>query len=114
MNRKRFAIPTTNGKLCSHLGRCEKFVIVEVEEEKILNEYLINSPEHQPGAYPKFLAEKGVNIIIAGGMGPDAHRIFQRNNIEVFIGVCLEKPKNLVKNYLNDELKKDKNICEYL
>ena len=114
MNKKRFAIPTINGKLCSHFGRCEKFAIVEVEGQKIVNEYHLDPPKHQSGAYPKFLSDNGVNIIIAGGMGSDAHRLFQKNNIEVFIGVCLEKPKHLVKSYLNDELKKDKNICEHL
>jgi predicted Fe-Mo cluster-binding NifX family protein len=114
MKKKRFAIPTINGKLCSHFGRCEKFAIVEVEEKKILNEYNLEPPKHQSGVYPKFLADNGVNIIIAGGMGPDAHRLFRKNKIEVFIGVCLEKPKHLVKNYLNDELKKGKNISEYL
>jgi len=85
-----------------------------VDGQKILNEYHLNPPKHQPRAYPKFLSDSGVNIIIAGGMGSDAHRLFQKNNIEVFIGVCLEKPKHLVKSYLNDELKKDKNICEHL
>lgn len=92
----------------------EKFTIVEVNEEKILNEYQLDPPKHQPGVYPKFLADNGVNIIIAGGIGSDAYRLFQKNNIEVFIGICLEKPKHLVKSYLNGELKNDKNICEYL
>ena len=114
MNKKRFAIPTINGKLCSHFGHCEKFAIVEVDGKKILNEYQLEPPKYQPGIYPMFLADNGVNIIIAGGMGPDAHRLFQKNKIEVFIGVCLEKPKHLVKSYLNGELKKGKNISEYL
>ena len=114
MNNKLIAIPTINGKLCAHFGRCEKFVIVEIDGQKVVKEYQIDPPEHQPGAYPKFLVDRGINIIIAGGIGSDAHQFFQRNNIDVFIGLCLEKPKHLVKSYLNDELKKDKNICEHL
>jgi len=114
MNKKLIAIPTIKGKLCAHFGGCEKFVIVKVDDQKVLKEYKLDPPEHQPGAYPKFLAERRINTIISGGMGPDAHRLFEKNNIEVFIGVCLEKPKHLITNYLNDELKKGKNICEYL
>jgi predicted Fe-Mo cluster-binding NifX family protein len=114
MNKKIIAIPTIKGKLCAHFGRCEKFSIVEVDAKNILNEYHIDPPEHQLGVYPKFLADYGVSTIISGGMGPDAHQLFQQNNIDVFIGVCLEKPKHLVENYLNDELKKSKNMFEHL
>ncbi len=114
MNEKLIAIPTINGKLCAHFGRCEKFSIVEVDDKTILQEYNIEPPEHQPGAYPRFLADNEVNTIITGGMGPKAHQLFQQNNIDVFIGVCLEKPKHLVESYLNEELKNGKNLCEHL
>lgn len=114
MNEKLIAIPTINGKLCAHFGRCEKFVIVEVNDQQILKKYHIDPPEHQPGAYPRFLGDNGVNTIITGGMGTKAHQLFQQNDIDVFVGVCLEKPIDLVKSYLNDELKKGKNLCEHL
>ena len=114
MDKKLFAIPTINGKLSGHFGRCEKFAIVEVEDEKIVNEYYLDSPEHQPGVYPRFLADNGVNTIIARGMGPKAHQLFAENNIEVFIGVSTEEPQKLVENCLNDELKTGENLCENL
>jgi predicted Fe-Mo cluster-binding NifX family protein len=114
MSNKLIAIPTIKGRMCASLGRCEKFGIVEVNRQKILKEYYINPPAHQSGAYPKFLADYGVSVIIAGGLGNEAYQIFRQNNIEVFIGMCLEKPEDLVRSYLKDELKKGKIISEYL
>ena len=114
MDKKLFAIPTINGKLSGHFGRCEKFTIVEVEGEKITNEYYLDPPEHQPGVYPRFLAGNGVNTIIAGGMGPKAHQLFAENSINVFIGVNSEEPRKIVENYLNDDLKTGENQCDNL
>ena len=113
MSKKLFAIPTIDGKLCGHFGRCEKFSIVEVDDKTILQEFSLEPPEHEPGAYPKFLAENGVSTIIAGGMGPKAHQLFQQNNIEVFMGVNSEQPKKLVENYLSNQLKTGENLCDH-
>ncbi len=113
MSNKLFAIPTIDGKLCGHFGRCEKFTIVEVNDQNILQEFNLEPPEHEPGSYPKFLAENGVSTIIAGGMGPKAHQLFQQNNIEVFMGVNSEQPKILVENYLNNQLKTGENLCDH-
>ena len=114
MGKKLFAIPTIKGRLCASLGCCEKFAIVELNGRKILQEQYIDPPAHRPGAYPKFLADYGVNIIITGGLGDEAYRIFHQNNIEVFIGMCLGKPEDLVRSYLKSELKKGTNISEHL
>jgi predicted Fe-Mo cluster-binding NifX family protein len=68
---------------------------------------------HQPGVYPRFLAEQGVNIIISGGMGHKARDMFDRNNIEVCIGVSSGSPKNLVEQYLKNELQTGDNLCDH-
>jgi len=66
--KKVFAVPTIKGELTQHFGHCEKFAIIETEDNKIINEEFINPPIHKPGVYPKYLAERGVHVIIAGGM----------------------------------------------
>jgi predicted Fe-Mo cluster-binding NifX family protein len=110
---KLFAVPTEQGKLCAHFGHCEKFAIVETEGQKIIKEELISPPVHQPGVYPAFLAEQGVSVIISGGMGQKAQQLFAQNNIEVCIGVNSELPKNLVEQYLNNELQTGQNLCDH-
>lgn len=111
--KKLFAVPTQNGKLCAHFGHCEKFAIVETDEGKITKDEFIAPPVHQPGVYPKFLADMGVSTIIAGGMGQQAQNLFAENNIEVFIGVDSEEPMKLVETYLNNELKDGNNLCDH-
>jgi len=111
--KQLFAVPTANEKLCAHFGHCEKFAIVETENQNIINIKYQSPPVHEPGAYPKFLADMGVSTIIAGGMGMKAQQLFTQNNIEVFIGIDTEDPKLLVEKYLKDQLKSGKNLCDH-
>lgn len=111
--KKKFAIPTLNEKLTAHFGHCEKFAIVDVEDDKVVNEEFIEPPVHQPGVYPKFLADHGVNVIIAGGMGQKAQDLFAQNNIEVHMGVPDGSPSELVMSYLGNELQTGQNLCDH-
>jgi len=109
----KFAIPTVNNQLTAHFGHCEKFAIVLVEDNKVIHEEFISPPVHQPGVYPRFLAEQGVDMIIAGGMGQRALDLFAQNNIEVHMGVNMGSPKELIEDYLNNRLDTGKNLCDH-
>jgi predicted Fe-Mo cluster-binding NifX family protein len=111
--KKIFAIPTENGKLCTHFGHCEKFAIIETENQKQISEEYFTPPVHQPGVYPQFLAQKGVTVIISGGMGQKAQQLFAQNNIEVCMGVSMESPSKLVEQYLNGQLQTGVNLCDH-
>lgn len=111
--KKIFAIPTIEKKLCAHFGHCQEFALVETENNKVISLSFVNPPVHQPGVYPRFLAEKGVHTIISGGMGMKAQEIFAQNNIEVLMGVGSEDPKQLVEKYLDDLLESGDNLCDH-
>ena len=111
--KKKFAIPTLNEKLTAHFGHCEKFAIVDVEDDKVVNEEFIVPPVHQPGVYPKFLADQGVHVIIAGGMGQRAQDLFHQNQIETIVGASSEDPEILVKKYLEGNLSNGDNTCDH-
>ncbi len=111
--KKLFAVPTINKKLCAHFGHSEQFAVVETEDQKILNIEYFAPPVHQPGTYPRFLAEKGVSTIISGGMGGKAQDIFTENNIEVFMGIDSDNPEKLVEKYLADQLEAGDNSCDH-
>ncbi|MBI9071191.1 MAG: NifB/NifX family molybdenum-iron cluster-binding protein [Melioribacteraceae bacterium] len=111
--KKVFAIPTQHDKLCAHFGHCEKFTIVETEENKVTEKKFLAPPMHEPGAYPKFLAEHGVHVIIAGGMGQKAQSLFSENNIEVVFGVDAAEPTALVEKYLLNDLESGNNKCDH-
>jgi predicted Fe-Mo cluster-binding NifX family protein len=102
-----------NGNIISqHFGHCESFKIYEVEENKIVNENVVANPGHRPGFLPVFLRDNGVNVIIAGGMGVAAQRIFEENGIEVIVGADGDTDE-AVKRYLSNELKSTGSFCDH-
>ena len=111
----KIAIPLAEGKLCMHFGHCEVFAMVDVDEDKknIVRTELITPPPHQPGLLPRWLHEKGANLIIAGGMGARAQKLFADNNIDVIVGAPAGEPKDLVGSYLGGTLCSGENICDH-
>jgi len=111
----KIAIPLANGKLTMHFGHCQSFAIVDADpaEKKILKREDIEAPPHQPGLLPPWLAERGVNVIIAGGMGQRAQGLFAQQGIEVVVGAPAETPERLVTDYLAGTLQAGENICDH-
>ena len=83
----RIAIAQDGNKVSEHFGHCGEYAIFDVEDSIIYRRDDLPSPGHEPGRLPVFLAEHGVDLIIAGGMGPRAIGLFQANGIGVLLGV---------------------------
>jgi predicted Fe-Mo cluster-binding NifX family protein len=111
----KIAIPLAEGKLTMHFGHCASFAIVEVEEKtkKILKREDIAAPPHEPGLLPPWLAERGANIIIAGGMGQRAQALFAEQGIKVLVGASAETPEKLVSDFLAGTLQIGANVCDH-
>ena len=111
----RIAIPLANGKLTMHFGHCERFALVDVDqtEEKILKREDIDAPPHEPGLLPPWLAERGANMIIAGGMGQRAQGLFAQQGIKVVVGAPADTPECLVGDYLAGTLQVGENVCDH-
>jgi predicted Fe-Mo cluster-binding NifX family protein len=111
----RFAVPITDDKVSPHFGHCSHFALFDVDEvtKVIVRREVIPSPGHQPGFLPAWLAEEGVSVVIASGMGSRAQAIFNENHIEVVIGALSEDPEQVVLDYLKGELTTGDNICDH-
>ncbi|MBN1518310.1 NifB/NifX family molybdenum-iron cluster-binding protein [Candidatus Sumerlaeota bacterium] len=111
----RIAIPLANGKLSMHFGHCEKFALVDVDVEtkKILKQEEIEAPPHAPGLLPPWLAERGANMIIAGGIGQRAVALFAQQGIQVVVGAPSETPERLAAGYLAGSLQTGDNVCDH-
>ena len=111
----RYALPITDGKVSPHFGHCEQFALIDVDEaaRKIVSKELAIPPEHQPGVFPAWLAEEGVNIVIAGGMGIRAQNLFIENRIEVIVGAVGDDPEKLILAHLNGTLATGDNVCDH-
>ena len=111
----KIAIPTADGKLCMHFGHCDKFVVVEVETgaKTIRSATELEPPPHEPGLLPRWLAERGADVIIAGGMGQRAQSLFLEQEIHVVVGAPVADPQTLVQAYLAGTLKTGENACDH-
>ena len=111
----RYAIPVSGGVLSPHFGHCEQFALIDVDEAKkqIVKKEMVNSPGHEPGMLPRWLAENGVSLVIAGGMGSRAQELFQQNNIGVIIGITESDPEKAVLSRLHGTLATGANICDH-
>jgi len=111
----RIAIPIAAGRLAQHFGHCEKFALVDVNQETKETSAIdeVAAPEHQPGLLPQWLKDQGVNVIIAGGMGSRAQSLFRAASIEVLTGAPAEMPTTLVRQYLDGTLVTGKNLCDH-
>ena len=111
----KIAIPVADGKLCMHFGHCENFAMIEVnpETKKIIRKQLVPAPVHEPGLLPRWMAERDVNLVIAGGMGQRARDLFLERKIEVITGAPVEEAETLVLAYLAETLATGTNTCDH-
>jgi len=111
----KIAIPIKNNILCQHFGHCEQFYVCTVnnESKEIIDTEFITPPPHEPGLLPRWLGDKQVNIIITGGMGQKAQKLFEQRDIKVFAGAPILAPNDLVKQFLNGELEYGTNACDH-
>jgi predicted Fe-Mo cluster-binding NifX family protein len=83
----KLAIAQDGEVVSAHFGHCESYAIFDLENGGLTRQADLLSPGHEPGRLPAFLAEHGVNAVIAGGMGPRAVDLFQMNGIKVCLGI---------------------------
>ena len=99
----RIAIPLAEGRLSMHFGHSEYFALLDVDlvNKKILKREDIQAPPHQPGLLPPWLKEKGVDLVIAGGMGQRALGLFKEQGVEVVVGAPSLAPEEVITHYMN-------------
>ncbi len=111
----RIAVPVVEGHLAAHFGHCEEFAIfdVDLEKKQIVGRETAPAPPHEPGLLPRWLGEKGVKVIIAGGMGSRAQQLFAERGISVSVGAGSDDPEKIVLSYMNNTLELGSNLCDH-
>ncbi|MFH1505292.1 MAG: NifB/NifX family molybdenum-iron cluster-binding protein [Candidatus Omnitrophota bacterium] len=107
----KIAISTDGDVVSAHFGRCPSFTIVELEGSKVISKQAIDNPGHHPGFLPQFLKEKGVNTIIAGGMGQRAQMLFDESGIKAIMGID-GSVDEVIKQAAAGTLKGGQSLCQ--
>lgn len=107
----KVAISTDGNFVSAHFGRCPSFTIASLRDGEIKAKEIIDNPGHHPGYLPRFLHEKGVEYIVAGGMGGRAQSLFLENNIKTVMGIS-GKVADVLKDICEGTLKGGESLCE--
>jgi predicted Fe-Mo cluster-binding NifX family protein len=115
METLKVAVPLAEGRLTTHFGHCASFAILVADKAAlaVVSREDIIPPPHEPGLLPKWLGEKGVNLIISGGMGSRARDLFTERGITVVTGAPCLTPEDLVAQYLSGTLSTGENGCDH-
>lgn len=98
----RIAITSENKMIFQHFGHCKEFTLIDIDGEKIIGNEIIDTSKSGHGALAVLLKEKGVNVLICGGIGGGARTALEENNIELIPGVTGSVEEAVVK-YLSGE-----------
>ena len=99
----KIAVTYENGQIFQHFGHTEQFKVYTVEDGKVISAEVADTNGSGHGALALFLAEKGVSVLICGGIGGGAQMALAKAGIKLFGGVsgsCDEAVKALLVNAL--------------
>jgi predicted Fe-Mo cluster-binding NifX family protein len=108
----KVCIPMEGTSVSQHFGHTPEFLIVTIEDGKIISREVYKSPGHEPGLLPKVMSEFGVTHVIAGGLGHKAREMFNERNITVISGVTGEID-DAVQALIDGKLVSGKNLCDH-
>lgn len=109
---KRVAIPVTNNELSEFFGTCNHYEIFEIGN-KVLRSYVLQIPaETDIMDLPEWLEKNGVTDVISFRVNRKIISLFASRKVNLFVGVPLDNPQQLIEKYLHGRLESDKKIIE--
>ncbi|MBQ3263235.1 MAG: FKBP-type peptidyl-prolyl cis-trans isomerase [Oscillospiraceae bacterium] len=99
----RIAVTYENGNVFQHFGHTETFKVYEVEDGKVVSSELIGSNGSGHGALASLLNDKGIDVLICGGIGGGAQNALAERGIELCAGAS-GNTDEAVEAYLRGEL----------
>ena len=110
----KYAIPVSGRQLSSHFGQSTEFMLIYTNGKgQIIGKKTISTVAHNCSGLPGLLADQGVKVVLAGGMGLGPRMAFERNGIEVVLGVAESDPARAVMAHMNRTLVSGQNVCEH-
>lgn len=105
----KIAVASEGASVSGHFGHCSDFNIYTAEGGKISGSERVTSPGHDHNLI-EFLAARGVNIIISGGMGAGAREKFDEKGIAIVTG-AQGAAGDAAQAYLDGSLVSDDTVC---
>ena len=112
MKMRRVAIPVTNHMLSEYFGECSHYEIFEIDRD-ILDRKELEIPVGTGMTdLPAWLEEHGITDVITYKVNAKIISLFASKKVNLFVGIPINPPQNLIEDYLNGRLESNKRIIE--
>lgn len=108
----KIAVTYDNGDVFQHFGKTEQFKVYEIEEGKVTFSEVISSNGTGHGALAGLLADRGINVLICGGIGGGAQAALADAGITLCSG-AKGNADDAVAAYLKGELVSSGANCDH-
>ena len=79
----KLAVTYENGMVFQHFGKCQNFLIANIEEGQMIQKSLLPSNGQGHGALVSLLKAADVDVLICGGCGEGARKALKEAQITV-------------------------------
>ena len=112
----KIAVPVTgNNQIDGHFGHCESYIVYTMlENNEVLNSERIISPQGCgcKSNIASVLAQKGVTVMLAGGIGAGAINVLNSAGIKVVRG-CSGEAETVVKLFAEGKINDSGETCSH-
>ncbi len=111
----KIAIPDNYGEVNPHFGQSRSFAIIEINaENRIVNMESVSAAalQHNHAGLAGLLKERGVEVLIAGGIGPGAIQGLEFQGIQVLSGAS-GSIKHVAESYARGEFVSTGEVCNH-
>nr|WP_320118607.1 NifB/NifX family molybdenum-iron cluster-binding protein [uncultured Marinifilum sp.] len=112
----KIAVPvTSSNQIDGHFGHCEFYNIYTISEDnEIVDAQRMDSPQGCgcKSNIASVLAEAGVNVMLAGGIGNGAINVLNQSGIEVIRG-CSGTAQEVVKLFVDGQVSDSGSSCNH-
>ena len=111
---KRVAIPISNNKLSENFGECNYYTIFEIDKKINSTKTSLLPNGIETAGLPGWLKSEGVTDVITYRINRQIVNLFVTEKINLFLGIPINSPENIIDDYLQGKLISDKKIIEEL
>ncbi len=107
---KRVAIPVVGGRLSEYFGQCDHYEIFEINDGNVISEEIEIAPKEYITKLPEWASVEGITDIIVHRIDKRIITLFAPLRINLFVGIPVNTPRNLIEDYINGKLRSDEGI----
>ncbi len=107
---KRVAIPVVSGKLSKYFAQCNHYEIFEIDGLDIKRDEIRVPSAKEIDMLLPWVSSQSITDVITYKVDKRILELFTNYKINLYVGIKIDSPREIIQDYLNGTLKSDKNI----